>query len=257
MFQPNYTVIDTIESWIYNAQDTLWRTSRQLERAGDKLAHDLKDVHSAIASCNASIATLRSAVDVVIDAEARREIRLNDHKFNETEVTHLLDLNRRLKRISNYMSQIANEVTPGLQAKAADPQDLMEDYEIEAVLTYQLRDNDPDCRDDCDNFITIRRELLKSRNSSLNGPGFGECGLPTELEAASHCWLFHDLYDHDLGVDSPAVSLRNCLRIGSIFLDVYIVQQYCFEEASINAYSVNTDGMPEHNSRRHIASDSG
>ncbi|MDP1635258.1 MAG: hypothetical protein Q8L69_11335, partial [Gallionellaceae bacterium] len=56
------------------------------------------------------------------------------------------------------------------------------------------------------------------------------CNSETEqLAAEPHCHLFHDLYDHSYGVEQPSVPLRDCLRIGTVWIDVVIRQQYCLD----------------------------
>ena len=53
-----------------------------------------------------------------------------------------------------------------------------------------------------------------------------------QLDGEPHCWLFHDLYDHSYGFSKPCVPLRDCLRIGKVWVDVVIRQQYCLDIAT-------------------------
>jgi hypothetical protein len=53
-----------------------------------------------------------------------------------------------------------------------------------------------------------------------------------QLDGEPHCWLFHDLYDHSYGFSKPSVPLRDCLRIGKIWVDVVIRQQYYLDRTS-------------------------
>jgi hypothetical protein len=53
----------------------------------------------------------------------------------------------------------ANRLEFPLQARVTDPNDPMNDYEIEASIYYILQENDPDF-DECeDNFLTTRRYI--------------------------------------------------------------------------------------------------
>jgi hypothetical protein len=57
--------------------------------------------------------------------------------------------------------------------------------------------------------------------------------------------LFHDLYDHSYGLDMPSLSLKDCTRVGSIWVDVIIRQQYFLDVASGN-WSKSVPAQPAH-----------
>jgi hypothetical protein len=46
------------------------------------------------------------------------------------------------------------------------------------------------------------------------------------INTEPHCWLFHDLNDHDYGFNKSRVPLQDCLRLGEVWVDVVIRQQY-------------------------------
>ena len=46
------------------------------------------------------------------------------------------------------------------------------------------------------------------------------------LDADQHCWLLRDLYDHSYGLTKPRMPLQDCLRLGEVWVDVIIKQQY-------------------------------
>ena len=51
-----------------------------------------------------------------------------------------------------------------------------------------------------------------------------------QLAQEAHCWLFHDLYSHSYGSyqgndDMKELSLQDCLRVGSIWVDIEVRHQ--------------------------------
>ena len=112
-------------------------------------------------------------------------------------------------------------------SKVSDPDDPMADYEIEAVLNYTLREDDPEWSDESDNFMTQRKERLKWPSTVFSRDDFSE-HIPgrEEINKEPHCWLFHDLYDHGYVLNNRRVPLLECLRLGEVWVDVVIRQQY-------------------------------
>ena len=150
-----------------------------------------------------------------------------DLPLTEPEVVQLRALNRRLVDITRHLGSVAKDVTPRLEAKLADPADPMYDYEIEVRIDYILREDDPEYDDEEDNILATGTESLKNLCFLDENyyKGIGSDGLKAE----SQCWLFHDLHDHDYGLESPRVPHRDCLRIGRIYVDVQVWQQYDFD----------------------------
>lgn len=108
--------------------------------------------------------------------------------------------------------------------------DPLDDYEIDATLYFTLREDDPEFDEDEDNFLAQRRFSLKHLDREW-GLGDGHdhretiLHFPGGLNEVSHCWLFHDLYDHSYCLRQPALNLQDCLRVGSIWVDVAIRHQ--------------------------------
>lgn len=150
--------------------------------------------------------------------------------FTQSEINQLLCLNQRLSKLERHLLNEGNRLEPPLQMRMADPNDPMNDYEIEAKLYYILRKTDSAFNDDDDNYLTMRYIDLKgcAKNNSrfCDGEDWREI-LPStdQLDQAPHCWLFHDLYDHDYGENMKALSLRDCLRIGSIWVVISVEHQ--------------------------------
>lgn len=151
-------------------------------------------------------------------------------EISEEEVAKLLQLNRYLSHLQNFLLTLSHSLSSELDNKVSDPGDKMDDYECEVELNYTLRSSDPDWNDESDNFVTKRRLIsLKRAREELDDEDWRVFvpGLQ-HINAEPHCWLFHDLYDHSYGLDQPSVSLRDCLRLGEVWVDVVIRQQYWF-----------------------------
>ncbi len=145
-----------------------------------------------------------------------------------SEIDQLLMLNQRLAKLERYLLDEAQRLEPPLQKRVADPDDALNDYEIEAKLHYTLRASDPAFDEDEDNFMTERDYNLKNlREDTILCDGFDwrEPGLMLELNQAPHCRLFHELYDHGYGKARRKLSLRDCLRVGSIWVIISVEHQ--------------------------------
>ena len=51
------------------------------------------------------------------------------------------------------------------------------------------------------------------------------CHYPGDLNEVPHCWLFNNLYDHSYSIEQPKLTLKDCLRVDSIWVDVAVRQQ--------------------------------
>ncbi len=148
------------------------------------------------------------------------------------EIEKLLMLNRQLAKVRQHLKAVGEDVRPHMEKKLADPADPMIDYEIEVRIDYVLRGDDPDYAEDDDNYLTTRHESLKRMDNYLpddENTDYAKSYIPEALRAEPHCWLFYDLYDHEHGIEGPRLSFRDCLRIGQIFIDVQVWQQYSFD----------------------------
>jgi hypothetical protein len=186
--------------------------------------------HPSIANLNQDLVVSRKhADDLLAKVNALANIdeiasaQTNDIPLNDDEINGLLNLNRHLKDVSTHLKAVSNDVTPRLEAKLADPADPMTDYEIEVEIAYVLREDDPEYDDNDDNYLTERYESAKREAFTVNDFNRTFSEAPW---LGPHCYLLHDLYDRSYGQTKPALSLRDCLRIGRIYVDVQVWQQY-------------------------------
>jgi len=149
------------------------------------------------------------------------------HDFSAAEVDALVRLNQRLEGLAYHLHEVGQQECARLEARVADPQDPLDDYEIDATLYFVLREDDPDFDDGDDNFLTQRELSLKGADHRDDGFDHRETVMqfPGRLNEIPHCWLFHDLYDHSYGLEQPALSLQDCLRVGRIWVDIAVRHQ--------------------------------
>ncbi len=154
----------------------------------------------------------------------------NKSEFTTDEINELLRFNDRLAELERYLCDLGANENLHVAARVSDSNDPLNDYEIDATLYFTLREDDPEFDEDDDNFLTKRKMSLKhldrewglgdGRDHRVSIPHF-----PGSLNEIAHCWLFHDLYDHSYGLEQPALSLQDCLRVGSIWVDVAVRHQ--------------------------------
>lgn len=209
----------------------LRRMERDLHLAGDNLPAELSKLHSALARCQESIKDLSTEFNAIFETGEALSSYWWEESPTEAEIQQLLLLNRQLRGIDPFLRSVADDVRPRLESKLADPNDPLYDYEIEARIDFILHENDPEYDDNDDNILTTRWDSLKHswRDAEKDSVDFAESILSEELRKEPHCWRFHDLYDHDYDVDSPRLSFRDCLRVGKVWVDVQIWQQYSFD----------------------------
>ncbi len=150
----------------------------------------------------------------------------NERDANE-DVQKLLLLNRNLTALQQFMAETSQVINAAMTHKLQDIADPMDDYEMECVLHYTLRENDPEWSDDEDNFITTRTYDVK-HESVLTEAEDWRNHMPgmALLNSEPHSWLFNDLHGHCYGMGMRNVSLGDCSRIGSVWLDLVVRQQY-------------------------------
>lgn len=152
-----------------------------------------------------------------------------DDDFSSADIDRLVQLNTRLGFLQASLHRVDQEVCAQMRARVADPDDPLDDFEIDVTLSFMLREDDPEIDDDSDNFLTVRHTSMKGDDADAprldedfrEPPG----RFPGRLNTIPHCWLFHDLYDHSYGLSQPALSLRDCLRIGRIWVDIGVRHQ--------------------------------
>jgi len=148
--------IETLETWTEVNQLTLHRMAHRLTSHAKELPADFVGLQSAVLVCQQAIAQLQTEVNDLYESDAMSALRPLTVPLTDNEISQLLDLNHRLQSITRYLQTVVDDVKPRLDAKVTDPNDPMYDYEIDARLDYQLREDDPDYAEDDDNgFVAL------------------------------------------------------------------------------------------------------
>jgi hypothetical protein len=152
------------------------------------------------------------------------------HEFTTEEINRLLCFNQRLTELELYLCDLGSKEGTQLAARVSNPNDPLDDYEIEAMLYFTLGEDDPNFDDDEDNFLTQRRISLKrlDREYGIRDKADHRAAyrnFPGCLNEVRHCWLFKDLYENSYGLEQPSLSLYDCLRVDSIWVDVAVHHQ--------------------------------
>lgn len=183
----------------------LQRDIHQLDRALQRLQREADELHTLL-----------------------EPIVTDEPDFTAEEIGRLVQLNERLGFLECYLDQCSQDISEQMRARLADPNDPLDDFEIDVTLHFMMREDDPGYEDDSDNFLTERRFAMKGFDSVPRlGRDWREEGhpFPGRLNRVAHCWLFHDLYDHSYGIDQRALSLHSCLRIDKIWVRVAVEHQ--------------------------------
>lgn len=152
---------------------------------------------------------------------------LPDDDLTEIHLGKLRALNARLTDIEE---QLVREVQPqveALQARVDDPEDWLQDFECEISLRFSVSADDPDYdEEDSENALLTREHSYDTIHAHYNDRvvdginwNMYEKRDGCAMRDDTHCWLFHDLYDHaDIG-------WANLLRIDEVWIDVQFWQQ--------------------------------
>lgn len=151
----------------------------------------------------------------------------DDRPLTPGEVFRLSLFNQRMYGLQKEITQEGQRQVKVLAARVADPLDPLDDFEIEAKIFFSLRCDDPDYREDDDNFLTGRRYRIRKDPDEAtlfdlsDDWGVGESHFGVE----NHSYIFHDLYDHGYGPGQQELSPRDILRIGDAWVEIEIKVQ--------------------------------
>lgn len=164
---------------------------------------------------------------------------LNEQKesleaLSAAELIRLEDLNSRLQEVEAICLNEARRMERIAQARVEDPSDAMYDFEIEAVLSFQLREDDPEWSSESDNEVITRNYSLRGGSNLFctdEDWGLADCDwrLPRPI-----CWLMRDIHVGILGnmakvgssTQQGGLPLSTLLRIGPIYLDIQFWHQW-------------------------------
>lgn len=147
--------------------------------------------------------------------------------LNAEDRTFLMTINERLKQLEEQFLPMMNAKGEELQARVANPADWMQDFNLDIVFTFYLREDDPEYEEDDDNILMQIRESTFDYNlPDRDDHGFGitstyYCGEYRDdyEEGQHHCYMYHELYAYSY------LDWSDLLRIGDIYVDIKIEEQ--------------------------------
>lgn len=134
-------------------------------------------------------------------------------------------LNCKLTSLEFDIKKEVSELMYNAETKISDPSDWIDDCEIECVVSFIIKDDDPEANVDSDNILAELRELFFckediEKNQIADGQNHNEFqNWNHPMKDEHHCWLYHSLYDH------AHLSWNDILRIGSIWIDIKTCHQ--------------------------------
>ena len=140
------------------------------------------------------------------------------------EKSWLLKLNESLRQLEDKYLPILDAKYKELQARVDDPSDWMNEFNLEYVITFYLREDDPEYEDADDNILTELQSSYFIHEDRERDWGFGATHIDHALSMKCfadecHCYTFHQLYDH------CRLDWRDLLRIGYLYVELKIDEQ--------------------------------
>ena len=136
----------------------------------------------------------------------------------------LVNLNNRLSEIEKQLKKEALEIIDTLDKRIHDQLDWINYYEIEAIVEFFLKRDDPQFSEYYDNTLAEFNERLSflkyadasnlASEENWNNLSLPDIDHPDQQE--HHCLFYNKLYDH------ARLSWDNMLRIGDIWVDINI-----------------------------------
>ena len=145
-----------------------------------------------------------------------RDLKAEDLSVPQFKI--LAQLNSELAVIGRLIESEMTTLISAGEKRIGDPDDWVEDFEVDGRITFILRKEDPAFNEDDDNILVeLAACPFVYLGDELNHNEFQNWDHAMKDEF--HCWLYHCLYDH------TDLDWINILRIGSIWIDVKIEYQ--------------------------------
>jgi hypothetical protein len=157
---------------------------------------------------------------------------MHPNDMNREQRRILMGLNNKLFEIEKQIKKEGLSLIEKMEARVADADDWIGDYEIECRVDFYLNPNDPAYCDEKDNILATITEYLKvllprddvcllGNEESWNELGILDFDTPDKEE--HHCRFYHALCEH------CEISWEDILRIGDIWVDINLNLQHHFE----------------------------
>jgi len=159
-------------------------------------------------------------------AKIKEMFTMKSDELSDAQRVFLKRMNKELFDIEKIIKQDTTNLIKTGYARLSDPDDWVKDYEIESVITFYMREDDPDYDDD-DEDANILAELKKWFKHGLQDRDIGKNKNHNKflhnkdhpMNKEHHCYLYHQLYYN------TELRWSDILRIGNIWLDINIEYQ--------------------------------
>jgi hypothetical protein len=137
----------------------------------------------------------------------------------------IFSLNKKLMAIEETIHKEFTSLSRHADTRIADPDDWVEDYELDCVVTITLKEDDPKYDPNNDNILIILQEegndFYKDHEFGImDGIDHKTYYYPEETDEENfHCWFLHCLYENE------HLGWTNILRIGEIWIDINMTYQ--------------------------------
>lgn len=157
------------------------------------------------------------------------QYKLEIEDLSQEQRQFLTDLNNKLTDIELGIKKECQLLNTELEKRLNDPDDWLEDYEIECYVQFTLKETDLDYDEDNDNILVeLMTDQIKHEDWSW---GIGDGKNHNDMEGwencpmshEHHCSMYHALYDH------TKLGWVNILRIGKIYVDIEVIYQKSYE----------------------------
>jgi hypothetical protein len=142
-------------------------------------------------------------------------------KLTQERLKKLKKLNKKLFYIEEKIITEAKKIDQNLQNRLENKNDLLNDYELEAIFEFYMKGCDTPIATINENLKAISQTQAKYNDRFLKRVNHNEFLFKDHpMQNDYHCWLFHSLYDHE------HLSWKNITKIKDIDIDLKVYHQY-------------------------------
>ncbi len=160
---------------------------------------------------------------------------VSENCFTEAQVISLINFHQQLTDMELYLADIGKKECVALDSRVLDADDILTGYECFATLDYVLSNTDPGFNHKEYEAYSSRRVNLKNLDLKRRIGSNTSYRVPTtefygEHNEFSQTWLYHEFGNKCAMPKDTGLSLKDCLRIGSIWL--YFKIHYFYSDAA-------------------------
>lgn len=197
-----------------------------------QITNTLVDVACSLAHMEQEMHKLTNRVNQLADAQRQPPASSVVTTDSVTHAYRLSIIDRHLRALQKFLVLQGQSLTIELKNELADPASSLADFEIETQLHYVLAKDNPRYDDEDDNILTSRSQFRAVTSNELPLENqLLEIDTQNFADSPNHPmsqqgWLSHDVMEHDLGIDSPAIGPQGLLRVGKVWVEVIAKRQY-------------------------------